>query len=329
MQHSRKKLVISSSIPHTNMEALAPPTLGDSGWDVLYNPPVGTESDFWIVFSVVRDREWMRCAPENTLYLAGEPPSKKVHPRAFYSQFAQVVSLNQKDPHPKVKEECPCLNWHAGLNRLTQRYEYGYSELQGMPLPEKEKKLSVVCSNLKTTEGQRARLAFLDAIKERLGDRVVHFGRGFEPIDDKMEAIRPFACHLVLENERTPHYWSEKLADAYLGFAFPFYLGAPNVGDYFPKDSFAEVDPDQVEQVAEKILQVLEADPQDRMSAVLEARDLVLNRYNFFANAVRLADGYYLDRAVKTDLVIWSHRAFRKFPGNWIFRLKNRLRRAF
>ena len=31
---------------------------------------------------------------------------------------------------------------------------------------------------------------------------------------------------------------SEKLYDSYLGLAFPIYFGAPNSGEYFPKNSF-------------------------------------------------------------------------------------------
>jgi hypothetical protein len=41
-----------------------------------------------------------------------------------------------------------------------------------------------------------------------------------------------------LENSQSPHYWTEKLTDAYLGWAFPLYVGCPNVGDYFAKESF-------------------------------------------------------------------------------------------
>ena len=140
MSKTRRILVISSGIPHGNVESLMPRGLNESEWEVLYNPPLGTKCDYWIVFSTVRDREWMRCAPENILYLAGEPPSKKIHPRAFYAQFRRVVSLNADDPHPDVHVECPCLNWHVGLNHDTQCYDYGYSELKAMNPPAKLEK---------------------------------------------------------------------------------------------------------------------------------------------------------------------------------------------
>jgi hypothetical protein len=320
MNEPRRTLVITSDIPHRKLESLMPASLAGGSWRILYNPPRGTECDFWIVFSVVRDREWMRCAPQNTLYLAGEPPSKKIHPEAFYAQFARVVSLHPADPHPAVEVECPCLNWHVGLDHRTHTYRIGHADLQKMPPPPKERKISVVCSSLRTTPGQRRRLALLDALKQDLGDRLVHFGRGFEPIGDKLDAILPYAAHLVLENEQTPHYWTEKLVDAYLGFAHPFYLGAPNVGDYFPSASFTVIDADQPESAAVAIRRFLESGTDHPSEAVCTARERVLDRYNFFSNAVRLASRHFRPAATADHLEIWSHKAFRPFPKNLLFR---------
>ena len=218
-----KILVITSDVPHKNMSLLCPGHDGILGeWQILYNPPKGTKCDFWIVFTASRPRDWIQCAPENTLYLAGEPPSKKVHPENFYAQFHYVYSCNPKDPHPRVELGAPCLNWHVGLNTDTHEYRFGSEHLSELKSPQKINKISVVCSNLTTTEGQRKRLKFLEHLKSELGDSIIHFGRGFTPIPDKFEAILPYAYHLVLENSETAHYWTEKLSDAYLGYAFPF-----------------------------------------------------------------------------------------------------------
>lgn len=316
-------LAITTGIPHRRLELLSPePAMIFGKWKVLLNPEPGTECDFWIVYTVSRARDMMRVAPENTLYAAGEPPSKKVHPRAFYSQFHRVHSCNPGDPHPRVETGAPCLNWHVGLDHTNHGYLFGHAHLKALPVPEKTNKISVVCSNLSATEGQRERLAFLSALKERLGDDLVHFGRGFEPIADKFDAILPFAFNLVLENSRTPHYWSEKLADAYLGHAFPFYLGAPNLVEYFPTDAFEAVDPGDPDGTAEKISGMLnDGLPSARANAVAEARERVLGEYNFFNNLVRLATRHHDGHAAKKTVRIWSHKAFRKFPKNLIFRI--------
>jgi len=324
---TRPILVITSSIPHLNIISLCPDENGIvADWQILYNPPKGTTCDFWIVFTTSRSNDWMRCAPENTLYLAGEPPSKKVHPKDFYAQFYNVFSCNPEDPHPRVEVGAPCLNWHVGLNAETHTYNFGNAYLAKLRAPQKINKISVVCSSLTTTEGQRKRLAFLEILKSELGDQVVHFGRGFTPISDKMNAILPYAYHLVLENSQTPHYWTEKLSDAYLGYAFPFYLGAPNIDKYFPEDSYVPVDADDPKDAAQKIRSALEINLyKNRQSEIEKARQQILTKYNIFSLSQALASKHHKLNSYSQRTQIKSHKAFRPFPKNYIYRLKELL----
>lgn len=319
-------LAVTTEVPHRNLELLSPRRDMVFGrWKVILNPEPGTESDFWSVFTTSRPHDWMRVAPENTLYAAGEPPSKKVHPRNFYSQFHHVHSCNSEDPHPRVEVGAPCMNWHVGLDHRSCEYRFGYDHLAALEKPEKDNRIAVVCSDLRATEGQRERLRFLEVLKAGLGEKMVHYGRGFEQIPDKFDAILPFAYHLVLENSRVPHYWSEKLADAYLGHAFPFYLGAPNLEEYFPQGSFRKVDPARPQEAVEMISRAIEDGLYKKQDTeVAHARQLILNEYNFFTNLVRLAETRYQPDLEKRAVEVLSHKAFRKFPRNIIFRMKNR-----
>src|SRR5437667_94736 len=63
-------------------------------------------------------------------------------------------------------------------------------------------------------------------------------GRGIRAIEDKADGILPYRYHVALENSQFPDYWTEKLADAFLGFAHPLYWGCPNLERYFPAQSF-------------------------------------------------------------------------------------------
>jgi hypothetical protein len=320
----RRILVITSDIPHHNLTSVCPGENGIIGdWQILYNPPRGTECDFWIVFTTARPNDWMQCAPENTLYLAGEPPSKKVHPKDFYAQFNHVYSCNAEDPHPRVEVGAPCLNWHVGLDAKTHTYHFGNKHLAALQAPQKINKISVVCSNLTTTQGQRDRLAFLDILKSELGDQIVHFGRGFTPIPDKLDAILPYAYHLVLENSQTPHYWTEKLSDAYLGYAFPFYLGAQNIDQYFPNYSYVCVDTDNPLDAAQKIRSALKNNlHKKRQTEIEKARQQVLTKYNIFSLSHKLVNKHYKPDNCARPTQIKSHKAFRPFPKNYIYRLK-------
>ena len=323
-------LAVTTEVPHRNLELLSPNRDMVFGrWKVLLNPKPGTECDFWVVFTTSRQRDGMRVAPENTLYAAGEPPSKKVHPWKFYSQFYHVHSCNPDDPHPRVVVGAPCLNWHVGLDHRSCEYRFGYDHLAALEKPEKDNRIAVVCSDLRATEGQRERLRFLEVLKAGLGEKMVHYGRGFEQIPDKFDAILPFAYHLVLENSRVPHYWSEKLADAYLGHAFPFYLGAPNLEEYFPQGSFRKIEPARPDEAVKMIAVAIEDGFYKKQAGqVAHARRLILDDYNFFTNLVNLADARFLPDMGKRMVEILSHKAFRNFPKNLIFRMKNRNRKG-
>jgi len=304
------------------------PTAGGS-WNHCrfdINPDPYGEADFAVVLWNARPYDRFSCAPENTLFIAGEPQDKKIYPPAFYRQFGHVVDSHAGSRHPHLHVSALGLNWHVGLEYPAHRYRYGYDHLNVLSAPVKENRISVVCSNASKTEGQRRRLELLDGLKRRLGDRLVHFGRGFEPIEDKMDAILPYRFHLVLENGVQENYWTEKLADAYLGWAFPVYRGCPNVSDYLPAESLVPVagmDVDRIARVIEDLL--TEPDPPSRAVALSRARDLILNRYNPFAWAAHWVEQLYRPGLEPQTITLRSHKAFRPFPRGQLFRLRHYL----
>ncbi len=274
------------------------------------NPPQERPCDFWIIHGYCADIERARVAPSNTLFINGEPPAKKRFPPAFYRQFHHVVDTRADIGHPRVMVHAPCVGWFVGMDFSTARYKYGYDYLKLLPPPAKQNLVSVVCSSTAKTRGQRERLRFLEKLKKRLGTRIRHFGAGFEPVEDKMDVIAPCRFNLVLENSVSPHYWTEKLADAYLGWALPIYSGCPNLADYFPRDSFVPIDIRDEEgsiRIIERLLEAKEALPS---AALAEARNLILDRYNAFAFCHRLARQLHVEAS--SELVtIRNHRAFR------------------
>jgi len=237
-----------------------------------------------------------------------------------------VVDSHAQSRHPHLHVSALGLNWHVGLDRSSHRYRYGYDHLAALACPEKQNRIAVVCSNASKTEGQRRRLALLEGLKQRLGDRLVHFGRGFEPIDDKMEAILPYRFQRVLENGVEPHYWTEKLADAYLGWAYPVYLGCPNVADYLPAEALLSINDLGVDTAAARIAELLDQPLGPRREAALaEARHRILNVYNPFAWAAHWAEALYRPGLTEKTVTLRSHKAFRSFPRGHLFRLRKTL----
>jgi hypothetical protein len=291
-----------------------------------FNPDPDGHADFSVVLYNARPYDRFFCAPANTLFIAGEPLEKKIYPQSFYSQFGHVVDSHAKSHHPRLHISALGLNWHVGLDPATHEYRYGYDHLSSLDYPVKENSIAVVCSNASKTEGQRRRLALLEALKQRLGDKLIHFGRGFRPIGDKMEAILPYRFHLVLENTVQPNYWTEKLADAYLGWAYPVYLGCPNVAEYLPAEALVSINGLDADSVARRIEELLDS-PLDgrRQAALAEARARVLNVYNPFAWAAYWAERLYQPGLMAQSLTLRSHKAFRGFPRGLLFRLRQRM----
>lgn len=292
------------------------------------NPPDYEHCDFWIIFGNSAPCEVAKVAPENTLLIVGEPPAKKIYPKLYYRQFAHLVDTHAASGHPGLVLDALGLLWMVGLSWRQNAYTYGYDYLKSLAPPGKRNLVSVVCSDTAKTAGQRERLEFLSALKARLGDKIVHFGKGFSNVDDKMEAILPYRFHLVLENSRSKNYWTEKLADAYLGWAFPLQVGCPNLNDYFDPDSFISLDPTKVDQAVERIIGLLES-PQTvgEVEAIRSAREKILEVYHPFRRFGMWVDCFYQE-APATSVWIRFPKGFNPLMG-WYHRLrKGRLRKT-
>ena len=250
--------------------------------------------DAWVVFEDHLQPESVVCPPRNTILITGEPPSiGSYHPR-FLAQFGLILTCHPDLDHPHVLRCQQASPWHFGLLRpdrpvsVVQRNAatYDYDTLARMLSFPKERLISVVCSSKGFTPGHRRRLAFVEKLKHHFGARVSHFGAGFHVISDKAEAILPYRYHVALENCSVKDYWTEKLADAFLGGAYPFYYGCPNLADYFPAEAFTMIDINDPQCALATIEEAIHHDYYDkRQTAIASARSLVLDKYNLFAVA--------------------------------------------
>jgi len=263
------------------------------GWTFVSQPGV-MECDAWIVFDDAGPIQTI-CPHTNTLLLIGEPPSVRRYPQGFIDQFATVVTCGGHHFRGTgIIEKTPPLPWwygigFAGRHELaTQQSHLTYQDIAAAQ-PQKSKLLSVICSNRRDTPGHRSRLAFVQRLRQHFGLALDVFGFGFKPILDKRQAIDDYKYHIVLENSSWPHYWSEKLADAYLGWALPLYHGCPNVADYFPEKAFVGIDPED----HDRSIALIEVAMKNQLweanfAAIRQAREMVLDTYNFFPFAAAL-----------------------------------------
>jgi len=149
-------------------------------------------------------------------------------------------------------------------------------------------------------------------MEERIPE-LERFGRGFRWIETKAEALDDYEFHVAIENHYGPHVWTEKLADAFLGYTVPIYYGCPNVYEYFPKESVIQIDIHDVEGSISKIKEVIatEGEYESRLEAVKEARRRVIEEYNLLAMINNIVEGSNGSSSNVPDYKIYNRKIMR------------------
>jgi hypothetical protein len=106
---------------------------------------------------------------------------------------------------------------------------------------EKSKLVSIVASNKRETIGHRLRHESISVAINKNYDLSV-FGRGYNPIDYKLYALRDYAFSLTIENSKFDYYFTEKLIDTFMTGTVPIYWGCPSIGNFFNLDGMIIVD---------------------------------------------------------------------------------------
>lgn len=194
------------------------------------------DADFFVAVGNAETGTATNLPKNRRIFFVTEPPGIINYSSSFLDQFAYVVSPYRLDNFTgKTIISQPALRWWFGndLSEPHAKVATDYDELVQMHPPAKGKAISAIVSSKTILNGHQERLDFLERAKRRLGDNLDIFGRGFSPIPDKAQGLLPYKYHLVLENNCIDHFWTEKTADSYLGFALPFFSGCSNLQTYF------------------------------------------------------------------------------------------------
>ena len=139
------------------------------------------------------------------------------------------------------------------------------------------------------------------------------FGRGFNGFDDKWDVVAPYKYHIAIENSSYNDYWTEKLADCYIGGAYPIYYGCKNVEKYFDNEALTVIDIHDVNKAIKQIEEVINSNTYEtHRYALIKAKNQVLDEYNLFAMLAKVMDGMN-PNAEKQEVMIKSDPSFIDF----------------
>jgi hypothetical protein len=229
--------------------------------------------------------EKLCCPREKTILITTEPSSITVYGTDYLRQYGLIITSQEPwaIKHPNVVFTQPGLIWFYGFPYAGGKI-ITYDDMKNAPPPAKSKTISTVCS---TRQGRLTlhytRYHFTEKLKAHIPELDI-FGHGVNPMNDKAEALDPYQYHIVIENHIFPHHMTEKLPDAFLGYTLPFYHGCPNATNYFPPESFIPIDMNDFDRTVAIIRSTLANNEyRDRLPYIIEARKLVLEKYNLFA----------------------------------------------
>jgi len=234
------------------------------------------EYDASLIFNNPSAKKEITCYPENVIAFMMEPGVYAEHPWMFkgLDQYAQVFSPLSNSSNTVLSHGY--LGW-----QFSQDYHF----FEQLAVPEKKQVASCIASNLSQLKGHRLRLAFVNLLKKEI-PTIDFFGKGSHFLPDKLDGLLPYRYSIAIENSSAPYYFTEKINDCFLAYTVPVYYGCSNIEKYFPEKSFIRIDITNSGKAIERIKEIILHDNwEERLEAVKEARDLVLNKYQPLAGA--------------------------------------------
>ena len=243
------------------------------------------------------------CPKERTILCTWEPTSIKSYSRAYTRQFGHLLTNR-----PPEAERHP--HYHLGR---------GYFPWFVREVPktgtasDKPRVISAVCSakQMKHTR-HHERFRLVQALAAGI-DGFDWFGKGVKPLARKEDALVPYKYHVAIENHIAPHHWSEKFADAVLCECLPFYAGDPALAEIFPAESFIPIPIDDPAEAMRIVKRAIETDEYaKRREAILEAKRLILTKYNFWNQVVEIIESSTSSPISHPSALIYARKAMRR-----------------
>jgi len=261
------------------------------------------------------------CPPERTIFVATEPSSITYYGGGFVKQFGYLIT-NQPEtvlPHPNARRTQPGNHWF---------YRKPFDQILSEKPHQKTGLFSVIATHRMDKHTlHQLRFEFIKKVVDEIPDADLLFsykhiekemrdiyGDSIKYVSGKHDMVDDYKYHLVVGNEVGPDILTERISDAFLGYSVPVSFGCTNLADYFPEDSFIEIDIYKPDDAIEKIKTIIydEDDYARRLDSVIEARRLVIEKYNLIPMIVNIVDNHQsLSREHAKNTKIYNRRVCR------------------
>ena len=261
--------------------------------------------DFVVIYEDIDIEQTVSYKKGGLLFFSGEPPFVKVYSQKFLNQFDHIItshSGSDKRNAPFYHKTQQSLPWYFGYDFKEKNINYSFEQLENMIVPLKTKKISFITSNREYLPGHASRLNLLKELQNRYNNEIDFFGKGIKDIDDKAEGLLPYQFSICIENSNISDYWSEKIADAFLGYTIPVYFGCKNMDSYFPNDSYIPLNIKNISSVFAAIDELLsDSDElyQKYLPGVIEARKRLIYKYNLYPSIISLTESIVLSENIE------------------------------
>lgn len=118
----------------------------------------------------------------------------------------------------------------------------------------KSKGISMVCSAKQLCAMHEVRQSIADMVKDN--PDVDGYGKYFgNYVEKKSDALELYRYNIVVENDVTLYYFTEKILDCFASMTIPIYIGAEEIGRFFNPDGIISVEKSQIEQIPQILKQ--------------------------------------------------------------------------
>ncbi len=177
---------------------------------------------------------------------------------------------------------------HSILNYDSSRNLEFYCEEIDKP---KTKLVSMITSTKGLSEGHKLRVALAINLKNLMKDDIDLYGFGHKPIANKREALEAYKFSIVVENDMSDYFMTEKLCDAIIGGAIPIYIGASKVREFYQSDvNVIDVAGKGLDEITRSVIKSLNKE-QPEYNRLAQKHE-TLFRVNFYYHLANLFDEY-------------------------------------